>query len=142
MTRALVDTAVFVHAVGADHPLRAPCRQIVRSLRERTLVLEASVELVHEYAHVRLRRLGDRGRAVAEARAIRRLVTLHPVELGDLDRALAVLADAPIGGRDAVHAATALERGIGVIVTPDTAFDHVPGLHRLDPSAALTDLAR
>lgn len=48
MTRVLVDTAVFVYAVRADHPLRRPCRDIVRSARDRELVLEASAELVHE----------------------------------------------------------------------------------------------
>ena len=35
--------------------------------------------------------------------------------------------------RDAIHAATALNRGVGLIISPDGHFDEVPGLTRIDP---------
>lgn len=140
MTRVLLDTAVFLHAVGDEHPLRDPCRSLVGALRDGAVAGEASVELVHEYAHVRLRRSGDRARAAAEAQAIRHLVSVHPVEVDDLDRALRLFADHPVGGRDAVHAATALNRGIDVVVSPDRGFDHVPGLERLPPNETASRL--
>lgn len=38
-----------------------------------------------------------------------------------------------LGGRDAVHAATALEAGIGASVSPDAVFDEIDGLTRIDP---------
>ena len=38
--------------------------------------------------------------------------------------------------RDAIHAATALNRGIDLILSPDTGFDDVEGLERLDPMDA------
>mgnify|MGYP002633813073 CR=1 FL=1 len=37
--------------------------------------------------------------------------------------------------RDALHAATALNNGITVIVSVDTELDHIEGLARLDPAA-------
>lgn len=37
--------------------------------------------------------------------------------------------------RDAVHAATMLGSGITRIVSVDRAFDKIPGIHRLAPSA-------
>ncbi len=39
-----------------------------------------------------------------------------------------------------MHAATALRRGIGVIVSTDRAFDGVSGLERLDPRDAVSRL--
>jgi len=51
-----------------------------------------------------------------------------------LDLSLDLIERLPtIRGRDAVHAATALVYGIETIVTPDTAFDGIPELTRIDP---------
>ena len=38
-------------------------------------------------------------------------------------------------GRDAVHAATALEHGLVTIISPDPDFDGAPGLTRIEPAA-------
>lgn len=38
---------------------------------------------------------------------------------------------------DALHAATAINRGISAIVTADTVFEDVPQLRRLAPSEAI-----
>jgi uncharacterized protein len=138
--RFLYDTAVFVCAVGVDHPYREPCRAIVRAARDDRLRGEASVELVHEYAHLLLRRHGDRARAATEARAVWRLCTLHDATVDDLRRAVALFERHALGGRDALHAATALNRGIPAVLTPDSAFDGLPGLERIDPTDALARL--
>ncbi|MGI8573758.1 MAG: type II toxin-antitoxin system VapC family toxin [Egibacteraceae bacterium] len=141
MSRFLYDTAVFVYAVGRDHRYRDPCREIVRAARDGRLRGAASVELVHEYAHLLLRRHGDRPRAAREARAVWRLCALHEVTIEDLRRAVQLFEAHRLGGRDALHAATALNRGIPSILTPDCAFDEVPGLERVDPVDALARLA-
>jgi predicted nucleic acid-binding protein len=39
-----------------------------------------------------------------------------------------------LGGRDAVHAATALRNGLTVVISPDRAFDGIPHLRRFDPT--------
>ncbi|HUF31907.1 MAG TPA: type II toxin-antitoxin system VapC family toxin [Acidimicrobiales bacterium] len=137
MRRFLYDTAVFVYALGTGHRYRAPCRRLVRLAGDGLLVGDASVELVQELAHVRSRRGGDRRQAMADAHAAADLCRLHAVEVADVRLALSlVAADDRLDVRDGIHAATALNRGIDTIVSPDRAFDAVVGLERIDPADA------
>lgn len=135
MRRVLYDTAVFVYAFGTDHPYRQPCRRVVELAAEGRLAGEASVELVQEVAYVRHRRLGDRDAAAADAAAVAALCRLHPFTEDDLRLALRLFRDLPaLSPRDAVHAATALNRGIDAILATDRAFADVPGVERIDPT--------
>lgn len=137
MTRFFFDTAVFLYAVGGEHPYRQPCRRLVDLAAAGSLRGEASAELIQEYAHVRSRRTGDRETAVREARDVAALCILHDVTRADLQLALSLFRDLPrLEMRDALHAATAIERGVFAIVSPDRAFDDVSGLERLDPARA------
>lgn len=139
--RFLYDTAVFLYASGSDHPYREPCRDIVRLAAEGSLVGDASVELVQEVVHVRARRTGRRQDAARAGRHVMPLCRLHPVEPSDLVVALRLLQTCPgLHIRDAIHAATAVNRDIALILSPDRAFDDVPGIERVDPSAALPRL--
>jgi predicted nucleic acid-binding protein len=142
--RFLYDTAVFVYAVGAEHRYREPCRAIVARAQAGQLSGEASVELVQEFAHVRMRRTGDRGEALALAGAVAELCRLHAFEPGDLPLTMTLLAQhEALSVRDAVLAATALNRGLSRILSPDRAFDAIHGLTRVDPAdeAAVAALA-
>lgn len=142
MTRFLCDTAVFVYARGTEHPFREPCRDLVRLAQQGLLRGEASVELVQEYAHI-LRRRGLDGVTVRDqSRDVAATCFLHDFTEADLRLALNLVATHPsLSMRDAVHAATALHRGIGVIVSPDRDFDGLPGLERVDPHDAVRRLA-
>lgn len=143
MRRFLYDTLVFVYAVGRDHPYRDPCRRVVELASDGSLRGDGSVELVQEFAHIRYRRTGDRSGSTTDARRVAALCTLHAVELSDLRFALGLFETVDgLGPRDAVHAATALNRGIDAIVTADVAFDAVPGLERIDPADAPSLLGR
>jgi len=134
--RFLYDTAVFVYAVGQDHPYRDPCRRIVAAARDGTVAGEASVELVHELVHVLVRRGGDRAKALRLAGAAAELARLHEFSPSDLPLVMTLLGEhAALDARDAVFAATALNRGISLILSPDRAYDQIPGLERLDPAA-------
>ncbi len=135
MRRCLVDTAVFIYADGRSHPYRKPCQELVRRVAERVLEIEASVDLLHEYVSVQLRSGRDRGEVVERARRIGALCRLHDVERRDIARMLDLLGrPTRLDPRDAVFAATALNRGIDAIVASDRAFDAVPGLERIDPA--------
>ena len=120
---------MFLYALGGKHALRAPCREV---LAEPGLELHASVELVQEVVFHRLRRV-ERDQAVADARLVADSCRLHDFDADVLRRALSLIAEGSVGGRDSVHAATALEAGIGVIVSPDPDFDGIAGLDRVDP---------
>ncbi len=127
--RVLVDSAVFLYAIGTDHELKPACRRV---LADTDLELCASTELVQEVVFHRMR-MGDRAAAVATARQVGRACRLYPFDQHVLDLALTLIERQGVGGRDAVHAATALLHGIPEIVSPDTDFDGIEGLIRLDP---------
>ena len=142
ITRALWDTAVFIYAVGGDHPLRSPSRQLLRALAEQRTEAEASVEMVQEFLHQRARRTGSREEATERARQVAALCTLHDVTAPDLRLALELFEGHDrLHARDAIHAATALNRGIGLIVSPDQAFDGITGLRRVPLEQAAAELS-
>ena len=92
--------------------------------------------MVQELVFHRLRRVG-RADAVAEGRGAVALCTLRPFDSAVLTKALELTGADAVGGRDAVHAATALLWGFDVIVSPDRDFEGIPGLRRLEPADAL-----
>lgn len=145
MRRVLVDANVFIYALGAEHPYREPCRLLVAALAEQRIAGETSVEIVQEFVHVRRRR-GDSGDATQRAREILAWdLPLHDFDVDDLERALQLLDRyESLPGRDAVHAATALNRGIDCILSTDAHFDLIHDLTRIDPGdpAALEGIKR
>ena len=98
--------------------------------------LHLSVEAIQEFVHHRMRR-SSAAEAVAAARAIRESSILHAFDDEVLGQALSLIELTPIRGRDAVHAATALNAGFTSIVTTDSDFISVPGLRALSPETAL-----
>ncbi len=135
MRRFLYDTAIFVYAMGRDHPYRDPCREILSLAGEEALLGEASADLLQELAHQRFRRTGDRGEAAEAARTVAALCRLHPLEPDDAIRGIGLFRSNPrLDARDAVFAAVALNRGIDAILATDRAFDGIAGLERIDPT--------
>jgi predicted nucleic acid-binding protein len=93
------------------------------------------MEMVQEVVHHRWRRTGDRGKSVQQGRDISALCTLLNFDREVLDESLQLIERIPaIRGRDAVHAATALVYGIERVVSPDRAFDGIPGITRVEPA--------
>jgi uncharacterized protein len=139
----LFDTSIFVYARGVEHEHRESCRHLLQMAAQGVLAGEASVELIQEYAHI-LRRWGLDGTCVREqARDVAALCLLHNFGEDELRLALNLVATHPaLRVRDAVHAATALRRGISVIVSPDRDFDSIAGLECLDPHDAVRRVAR
>jgi predicted nucleic acid-binding protein len=132
--RFLYDTNVFVYAVGGPSPYREACRGIVERAAEGRLAGEASVDLVQEFLHQRMRRTGDRALAATAARHVVPLCTLHDVTAADLTLALSLFERHPaLSARDATFAALALNRGLDAILTADAGFEGVDGLERIDP---------
>jgi predicted nucleic acid-binding protein len=95
-----------------------------------------SVELIQEVAFHHLRRTQDRHAAAAAARDVMSLVRILDFDRAVLEEALRLIEAGSVRGRDAIHAATALAHSLDTIVTPDSDFDGIPGLRRLDPQDA------
>ncbi len=136
MTPLFIDTTVPLYAVGGPHRHKAACVAVLRAATSGQVHLHASAELVQEFLYHRLRRT-SRSEAVAQARDVVTLLTLYPVDELVVDRMLAVVSADAVGGRDAVHAATALGAGFDRIVTTDSDFDAVTGLRVVAPGDAL-----
>lgn len=128
-----IDTTILAHAFGGPSPERIAAQDIIMRAADDTLVLHASVEAVQEFLFHRIRR-SDRGAAAEAARAVMGLCILHDFDSDILDRAIDLVSSTRLGGRDAVHVATALQHGFDSIVSSDRDFDDVPGLHRIEPS--------
>jgi predicted nucleic acid-binding protein len=128
-----IDSTVPLNSIGIDNPLREACRRIVDAASKGRLSLHASVEMVQEVVHHRLRR-DPVDLAVATAQAVAETTTLLPFDTPVLHRSLDLIATGAVRGRDAVHAATALEAGFHAIVSTDRDFDGIPGLRRIDPA--------
>ena len=135
MTRFLLDTAVFVHASGRPDPNRDPCRNVLNIAAHVDASAHVSVELVQELMHVCSRRGEPRPHVLSRASHVATICELHEFELRDLALALKLFERfLRLDMRDAVHAATAMNRGIDTIVTTDRDFDAIPGLRRVDPA--------
>jgi predicted nucleic acid-binding protein len=136
--RFLFDTSVFLYALGGEHRYRKPCQEILREARDGGLSGEASIELIHEFAYVRQRRVGARADVAHWARRIGRSCPMHAVERADIERALDLWCEHErLDMRDAIFAAQALNRDIDAILSPDRGFDGIPDLERIDPADAI-----
>lgn len=91
--------------------------------------------MFQEALHHRLRRTGLRAHAVGEIREAEPMFITLNFDHEVLERSLELVATTRVRGRHAVHAATALAYGIDTIASTDPAFDGIPGIRRLDPTA-------
>lgn len=130
----VLDTTVLVYAVGTDHPLRDPCREIVAAVRDGSIEATTTVEVIQEFAHVRARRRG-RDDAAALAEDVADLLSpLLAVGEQQLREGLAIYRNSGrLGAFDAVLAAAALSAGATALVSADKAFADVRGLRQVSP---------
>lgn len=134
----LIDSATAIYAMGSAAAEREAARAFISGLIRGGARAYASVEMIQEFSHHRLRRTGSRSVAAEDGRYVASLVTTLNFDREVLDLSLELIERTGIRGRDAVHAATALAYGIEKIASPDPAFDAVPGIRRIDPLVADT----
>lgn len=132
MAAIFVDTNIFLHAVGADPPLRDASQQLLWRIAEGDLVATTNSEVVQEILFV-LNRRGRKDLALDVARSTVLLFPdLLPVTRSDLLTACELLERYPgLPPRDAIHAATTLNNGIGTILSADPHFDDISEVTRL-----------
>jgi len=130
----VLDTTILAYAVGADHPLRAPCRRLLAAHGEGRIEATTTIEVIQEFAHIRARRR-TRTDAATLARHYLSAFTVLVTTSDDLDRGLTLFEQHPaLGAFDAVLAAVAVERGAEALVSADRAFASVPNLRWVDPA--------
>lgn len=131
----LIDANIFMYAVGADHPHKAPSVALLRRVAQGEIEAAVDAEVLQEILHrYRSIRRWEDGRLVyALARRIVPLVVAITDQV--VDRARDLLDDdARLGARDALHAAVVLDRGMEGICSYDRDLDQIVGLRRIEPS--------
>jgi predicted nucleic acid-binding protein len=130
----VLDTTVLLYAVGAEHPLREPCRRVVTACGAGRIAGATTIMVLQEFTHFRARRR-PRTDATALARAYAGLLEMVETRPDDLNLALDLFCQHPaLGAFDAVLAATALNHAAEALISADRAFGTVPGLPWVDPA--------
>jgi predicted nucleic acid-binding protein len=137
----LVDANILMYAAGAEHPSKAPSVALLEAVGSGRLEAAIDAEVLQELLH-RYRAIGrwHDGRRVYDA-ARRVFPVVYPITEEITDVARALLDEvADLGARDALHAAVAASRGLGVICSYDRHFDRLPGLQRRTPEELVAGL--
>jgi predicted nucleic acid-binding protein len=130
----VLDTTVLAYAVGADHPFRVPCQRLVGAIADGDIQATTTIEVIHEFAHVRARRR-DRNDAAELARDYVELLSpLLIVEEPDLREGLRLFEEiTSIGAFDAVLAAAAHAVGADALVSADAGYSAVASVRHVIP---------
>jgi len=125
-----------MYAVGAPHPLKAPCVAILDAIATGNLAAVTDVEVLQEILH-RYTALGQRDRAVEVAELFLQIVPdALPVTIDDFRLAAQLHGQyIALQARDSLHLAVVQRQGISRIVSADRHFDGIPGLTRVDPAS-------
>jgi uncharacterized protein len=130
----VLDTTVLVYAVGADHPLRKPCQQLIRAIADGTILATTTIEVVQEFTHVRARRRDRKDAAELARDYIELLSPLLIVEETDLREGLRLYEEGKgFGSFDAVLAAAARAAGADALVSADAGFSSITAIHHVIP---------
>lgn len=130
----LIDANIFIYAVGSPHSYKAPCRGVLRAIREGRIQAATNTEALQEVLHF----YHGRGAVAFGATYVKRLLRTLPsvIEIDGriIDRAASlVVSHTALATRDLVHAAVVLEHGLEGIISADRGFDQIPGIQRFDP---------
>jgi uncharacterized protein len=143
--RLFLDANIPTYAAGRDHPLKEPCKEVLRlaARHPRSFFTDAEVlqEMLHRY--LALRRWPEGKRVVLDFAALMDS-SIEPVTAGDVVRACdladqyAARSGAQLAARDLLHATVILrvESDEAKIVSADGDFDELAaeGIERLGPA--------
>lgn len=139
----VLDTTVLVYALGSEHPLREPCRDLIGAISEGTLQATTTIEVLQEFCHVRARRR-DREDAARRTRDyLDLLAPLLTVGERDLSEGLRLYERSErLGAFDAVLAAAARGVNAAGLVSADTAFGDADVAHVVPDTDGVAALLR
>ena len=128
----VVDTTILLYSVGGQHPLQAPCRNLINAVGN-GLEATTTVEVIQEFLHVRSRRRTRRDASELAQFFAELMAPLLRPEAADLLHGVTLFEENPhVGAFDAILAATAVRRS-AQLASADNAFSSVPGLAHVTP---------
>lgn len=129
-----VDTNVFMYAVGAEHPHKAPSIRFFQGAADGAHEIATSAEVLQEILHRfwAIQRIKDGYRLCEYVHSVCDLIL--PVLPEDIYDAIAMAKPLrSISPRDAIHVATMKRHGISTIVSFDRHFDSFKNIRRFIP---------
>ncbi|CAN5650130.1 type II toxin-antitoxin system VapC family toxin [soil metagenome] len=111
-TAYFIDANIIMYAVGASHPLKDPCAQILIDIGNQLIQVVTNIEVLQEILH-RYTSLKRRVEATRVARDLIRLASkIYPITLAEIERALQIHLQYPaLTARDSIHTATMYNQG-------------------------------
>lgn len=125
-----VDADAIIYS-ALEGPGREACLRVLEAVASGKAQGRTSPAVLEEVWHVAQRRYRGRLDGLVES-ALTIFSPLLPVTEEALRRALA-LEDSALGPNDRLHLGTCRTEGISVVLSADRAFDHAPGIERVDP---------
>lgn len=137
MESVFIDTNILLYAlnpVGASE-LTTACKRFVSELvAEDRVETHLSINVLQEYVHVCRCKNIDMKSIEREVGSIVDLVdAVHESNLDDFKRSLQILRKHEIDTMDALHIATALNRGVRRVITADRRYSRVSEATTIDP---------
>jgi predicted nucleic acid-binding protein len=130
----ILDTNVFVYALGGEHPLRKPCRELLDRVGSRSLVATTTAAVLQEFAHVVARRRPRAAAVEAASDLAHALGPTLPMTSAHVGPALRIFRAYPaLSSFDAFLVAAALDADADALVSADRHLRAVTELHVLDP---------
>jgi uncharacterized protein len=129
-----LDANILMYAIGAEHPLREPCRRALERAVSSGIFLATDSEVLQEilYRYFAIRR--PEIARTAYSAAVRLCAEILPVTETHTARALELLLQRPaFPPRDAIHVAAMESAGIRRILSTDAHFDVVRQVERIAP---------
>lgn len=134
MPPIFIDTNIFMYAIGASHPNKAPCEQLVRACTtgeiEPLINTEVLQEILYRYTAIGKPAIGFQLFDLM----IDTMPTIWPVERADMVLARRLQERHRLPLRDALHLATMQRYRVRQIYSYDRDFDELPGIRRLEPA--------
>jgi len=130
--KVFIDTNIPMYAAGKEHPLKARCLEIMRSVANGDLEAYTDTEVFQEilYRYFSINR-GELGLQVFDTYSQIMHGSVLPVRFEDLLLARKLInkaSNAKLSPRDIIHLAVMQNNGIEHIITTDRAFEKVEGI--------------
>jgi hypothetical protein len=139
--RVFIDTSIFMYARGKDHPLKAPCSNIILNIGKEgalgsyggpVINTEVLQEILYRYVMIEKADIG-----LSICRDIEALeVDILPVTREDMNRAFELFERykaKSLPPRDLIHASVMINNGLSHIISADKHFDSIKEIKRVRP---------
>ena len=135
-----INSEVFIFSTVKNHPLRGPCRDVLRAALDMKISTVFNTEVISEVVRFHSDN-NSREMALHAGRLMLalagRVLTIAPE---DIALALELMTEHPgLVLRESLHAATMIRSGIDTIISTETGFDCLPDLIRRDPGSFLLE---